>query len=348
VVREAYLQNSGAEDCWTMAMRAGEFARAWEIADGDLEAIRRSGPAKHRGPRHLQRIWRGEPLADRRVLVRCYHGLGDTIQFARFLSPLRRLARNVTVWCQPALLPLIGPVEGVDRVLPLHEGSPDTDFDIDIEIMEIPHAIRASRDQVEMRRPYLATSNNDTASNLIDRSTLAVGLVWNVGDWDRRRVIPIESLRALGNAGARLYSLQLDADENAIAEIGAIDASTADIAGLADRLQQLDLCICPDTMVAHLSAALGCRTWILLHADCDWRWPACGSETLWYPTARLFRQAIAGDWHGVLSEVRSALDEEIRLHDVDRMSVQGNAESACPAGSTEAWRSKGATLRRPR
>lgn len=292
-----------ATDDWIAAMRCGRFERAWAIADADLEAVRRLGGDKHAGPRHLQRIWRGEPLAGRRILVRCYHGLGDTIQFARFLRPLRAIAREVTVWCQPELVPLI---QGVDRVLPLHDGNPATEFDVDIEIMEIPHAIRATRDRFAMRRPYI-TARSGGFSGLADRSQLSVGLVWSGGTWDKRRAIPPRFLKQLDIADVRLYSLQRGAASSAAAEIGATDISTPDIEDLAARLMTLDLCICPDTMVAHLSAALGRETWILLHADCDWRWPVSGCRTFWYPSARLFRQHRPGEWSAVLESVRTAL-----------------------------------------
>src|SRR5436305_5581917 len=137
---------------WISAMRAGEFERAWSITDRDL--ARCAGrDDKHTGPRHLQRIWRGEELRDRTVLVRCYHGLGDTIQFARFLPALAERTRRLLVWCQPELLPLIERVEGVDEALPLHDGTVGAEFDVDIEIMEIPHAIGAGRDLIERREP---------------------------------------------------------------------------------------------------------------------------------------------------------------------------------------------------
>jgi hypothetical protein len=303
-------KNSGtaAED-WVAAMRSGCFELAWAIADADLELVRRLGGNKHLGPRHLQRIWRGEPLAGRRVLVRCYHGLGDTIQFARFLQPLRAMAREVTVWCQPELTPLI---QGVDRVLPLHDGNPDTDFDVDIEIMEIPHAIRATRDHVTMRRPYIAARGSGFPGSS-DRSKLSVGLVWNGGDWDQRRAVPPKLLKQLDVPDIRLYSLQRGAASSAATEIGATDLSTPDVGDLADRLKALDLCICPDTMVAHLSAALGCETWIMLHAECDWRWPVSGCKTCWYPSARLFRQHGPGDWSAVVESLRTALQRRIAL-----------------------------------
>src|SRR5688572_12601302 len=101
----------GTNDDWVSAMRTGEFERAWTIADRDLATYSQVHGDKHKGPRHLQRIWRGEELLNRRVLVRCYHGLGDTIQFARFLPPLAELAGGLVVWCQPELLPLIERVE---------------------------------------------------------------------------------------------------------------------------------------------------------------------------------------------------------------------------------------------
>src|SRR3954453_21153127 len=156
-----------ADGDWVSAMRAGDFKRAWSITDRDVAAARRGGGNKHRGPRHLQRIWRGEELRDRRVLVRCYHGLGDTIQFARFLPPLAELAGGLSVWCQPELLPLIERIAGVDQAIPLHDGTPDIDFEVDIEIMEIPHAIRASSDLIELRRPYLTLPPYPTPRSVV-------------------------------------------------------------------------------------------------------------------------------------------------------------------------------------
>src|SRR3954467_12104324 len=118
---------------WIAAMRAGHFERAWAINDSALARRIAERTSKHEGPRHLQHIWRGEPLEGARVLVRCYHGLGDTLQFIRFAEPLRRIAREVSFWVQPELLRLVATARGVDRVLPLHDGTPDVEYDVDIE-----------------------------------------------------------------------------------------------------------------------------------------------------------------------------------------------------------------------
>lgn len=294
---------------WVEAMRTRNFARAWEISDRDLLEI--AHPPKHTGPRHLQRIWRGEPLADRHVLVRCYHGLGDTIQFLRFMPAFGEIARSLTVWCQPELLLMVARTAGVDRAIPLHDGAPEVEFDIDIEIMEVPHAVRAGREQVEMRAPYL-TLPEVAIPPLDSKRGLAVGLVWEVGNWDKRRAIPVRLLRQLADAEVTLYSLQRGAAPWELAEIGARDVSTPDIAALGHLIRQLDLLICVDTMVAHLAGALGCEAWVLLHADCDWRWPPSGSGSFWYPSLRLFHQSTPGDWESVMAEVCAALRTRAR------------------------------------
>jgi hypothetical protein len=304
-------QAGGASDDWISAMRAGEFERAWAITDCDLATYRQVHDDKHAGPRHLQRIWRGEELRNRHVLVRCYHGLGDTIQFARFLPALAELAGGLSVWCQPELLPLIERVEGVDRALPLHDGAPDADFEVDIEIMEIPHAIRGCRDLIELRQPYLTLPPRTVRRCTGMREALAVGLVWEVGNWDKRRAIPMRLLKKLKRQGIELYSLQRGVASGEASQIGAWDISTPDIIELGYRMGELDIVVSVDTMVVHLAGALGHEPWVMLHVDCDWRWPTRDSASLWYSRARLFHQRLAGEWEDVIDDVSSALVSRI-------------------------------------
>jgi ADP-heptose:LPS heptosyltransferase len=77
-------------------------------------------------------------------------------------------------------------------------------------------------------------------------------------------------------------------------------------------MSELDLILSVDTMVVHLAGALGHEPWVMLHADCDWRWPGPGAASIWYPRARLFHQRAAGEWEAVIEEVRAALAIEIR------------------------------------
>src|SRR3712207_1675612 len=122
---------------WLRHMRAGDFAGAWEVSDQVLEG--RKGQSAHALPRHFQWVWNGEPLDGKRVLIRCYHGLGDTIQFIRFAPLVKQIAPHVSVWAQPALISLLETAGGIDALLPLHDGAAQIDYDVDVESMELAH-----------------------------------------------------------------------------------------------------------------------------------------------------------------------------------------------------------------
>jgi hypothetical protein len=294
-------------DSWTAAMRDGDFARAWKINDAHLRRRRQEGSDKHVGPRHLQHIWTGEPLQNRRVLVRCYHGLGDTIQFIRFAEPLRRLAREVIVWVQPELMSLVGGCRGVDRVLPLHDGAPEVSYDADIEVMELAHALRASPASLP-GCPYLFPATQAAPCINLDTSPFRVGIVWQAGGWDPRRSVSAEALAPLASiAGVTLHSLQPGASPHELEMLAACDMSNIDIEGCAATMLQLDLIISVDSMPAHLAGAIGAPVLTLLHHDCDWRWMRAGDKSCWYPTMRLVRQPSPGDWDSVIATIMRQL-----------------------------------------
>ena len=293
-------------------MRSADFLRAWEIGDRSLRQYCESGVIKHTGERHFQRIWRGETLADKRVLVRCYHGLGDTIQFVRFAKCLRESAREVLLWVQPELLELLRGVEGIDHLHPLHDGTPDFPFDVDIEIMELAHALRVTPELVSCRIPYLpiARISRQPSARSTQAPPTSIGLVWEAGNWDRRRCVPPHALsRLLTIPGVRLFSLQQGPGRTMAATIPAEDIAAPDLRSLAETIMGLDLILTIDTMVAHLAGALGVPVWTMLHADCDWRWPKTGQQSIWYPTMKLFHQPKPGDWESVVEQVADDLQQ---------------------------------------
>ncbi len=137
---------------WMDLMRRGDFAAAWSLGDAGLATIPED---EWRRPRHEQRIWRGAPIDQRDVLVRCYHGLGDTLQFARYLPMVCARAREVTLWVQPALIPLLSLTPRLGQLSPLHDGVPGERFDVDVEIMELPHVFRTTLETIPSQVPYL-------------------------------------------------------------------------------------------------------------------------------------------------------------------------------------------------
>jgi hypothetical protein len=291
-----------ASDLWMRHMRRGEFEPAWEISDAMLRS--RAGQPCWHLPRHLQYVWDGRPLEKKRVLVRCYHGLGDTIQFIRYAPLLQAVAAEVMVWTQDALIPLLRSMRGIDRLLPLHDGSPGVEYDVDLEVMELPHVFRTTLENVPAEIPYLHVDPAVLESD----ARLAVGIVWKAGDWEERRSIPFPLLAPLADVpGITLHVLQRGPGlAERCAEFGIISGSDEALE-TARIIRALDLLISVDTLPAHLAGALGVPVWNLLHADPDWRWMAGRDDSPWYPTMRLFRQERRGEWEAVIRRVVAEL-----------------------------------------
>ncbi len=287
-------------------MRRGDFSAAWQISDAVLRERGRH-PCGHL-PRHQQWVWNGESPEGKRVLVRCYHGLGDTIQFIRYVSPLREQAREITVWTQPALVEILRGANGVDHVLPLHDGDADASYDVDLEIMELSHLFRSTLDTLPAEVPYLRAPTGTLPRSFAGTDTCHVGIAWQAGDWDASRSLPIHLVAALASVpGVVLHALQ---HGPALAEwrteFGPVSGSD-DVPGTARAMNALDLIISVDSFPAHLAGALGRPVWTLLQAIPDWRWLEAREDSPWYPTMRLFRQERPGEWGPVIARVKAAL-----------------------------------------
>jgi hypothetical protein len=305
---------------WLSAMLLGEFEEAWQIADRTLHRRRAAGRDLSHLPRHLRPVWDGAPLSGKSVLVRCYHGLGDTIQFARYLPLLKPLAAHVTVQAQPALLPLLAALPGVDRFVPLDD-SADPPHEVAVEISDLPHVFRTALATIPTAVPYLAVPDAERAA---ERRRLAgipgfkIGVAWVGGGWKPERFAPVSSFEPLtAIPGVALLNLQRGPARQALAQPGAPvmwdgERDSLDIMATAATIANLDLVICVDTMVAHLAGALGVPVWLLLHHASDWRWLLETDRSPWYPAMRLFRQAQPGDWRSVMATVQAALHGHLR------------------------------------
>ena len=289
---------------WMEAMRAGDFEAAWRQTDR-IELRRREAAQRGDATREPgQLLWSGASFEHQRVLVKCEHGLGDTIQFARYFPLLRERAREVTVKVQPALLSLFDGMTGIDRLLNAWTCDPDPPHDVAIECMELAYAFRSSRDTLPRVVPYLPVERIRTQArplHLERTDDRRVGLVWAASEWDTSRSVPLAELTPFHQVpGIAWFSLQ---QGKAAAEAGDapfplthLSHLTVDVRDAAYAMLLLDLVITVDTMAAHLAGALGRPVWLLLQHAPDWRWMDAGEGTPWYPTMRLFRQAVPGDW----------------------------------------------------
>jgi tetratricopeptide (TPR) repeat protein len=257
----------------------------------------------------------GEDPAGLSIFVHAEQGLGDTINFCRYLPVLAARARHVRFGCQEPLVDLLrASLPGVE-VVP-HPQGPGQCARI-VPLLDLPMRL-GMHDPWWPGTPYLRAEGPPPLSWPED-GRLAVGMAWagnpDHGN-DRFRSIAAERLVFLaGDPRARIVSLQRQPPDAVRERIDAaglmLDAgdrlhSFSDSAALVERLE---LVVTVDTSLAHLAGAMGKPVWMLLPSAPDWRWGIEGEATPWYPSMRIFRQRVHGDWSAPLAELAAAFDE---------------------------------------
>jgi hypothetical protein len=266
--------------------------------------------------------WRGEDIAGRHLLVFAEQGLGDAIQFTRYLPLLVERNARVTFMAKAELhrlLRSLGP--GIELVSP----GGGRDFDLQCPLLSLP--LQFSTDQASIPRAvrYLTPEKEVCAKwrRIIGTHGLKIGVVWQGRpdtDMDRGRSIPLAEFVPLARLPhVRLISLQKTDGLDQLASLppdvkietlgSDFDSGPDAFIDCAAVMSQLDLIITSDTAAAHLAGALGCPTWLVLKHIPDWRWQLDRVDTPWYPTMRLFRQPSNGDWRSVFVEIEHELGQ---------------------------------------
>ncbi len=264
--------------------------------------------------------WSGrEPIEGQTVLLFAEQGLGDSIQFLRYVPLLAQRAGRVLLRIPSILEPLAVRLCVGCRIVKEDELLPP--YDYQCALMSLPHVFGTTLSSIPANVPYLYSDAERTRRwelLLGPRQRLRVGLVWsgNPGhENDRNRSIRLSELMPLKTLNVQFVSLQkeLRDDDREVAakwpellHFGNHFETFADTAALA---QAMDLVVCVDTSVAHLAGALARPLWLLLPYRSDWRWLGQRTDSPWYPTARLFRQDESRQWAPVLQKMMSALQE---------------------------------------
>jgi tetratricopeptide (TPR) repeat protein len=273
--------------------------------------------------------WQGEDVAGGTLLIHDEQGLGDTLQFCRYVPLAARRCRSLYVEVQPELVRLLrlsleAPgLQIVPRVpqFPAVDGLPETDYQC--PLMSLPRAFGTTLASIPAEIPYLHAEPAEVAAWSQRLSPLPrprVGLVWagrRINTQDHVRSIAPHRLAPLAAvAGVSFVSLQKrdarDADTPAMLSPPGITlhdftAELRDLADTAALVTALDLVIAVDTAMAHLAGALGKPVWLMNRSHSDWRWLIDREDSPWYPTLRIFRQPRRGDWESVIERVAGEL-----------------------------------------
>ena len=261
--------------------------------------------------------WDGTSLAGRRILLHVAQGLGDTLQFCRFVEQIAAEADQVVLEVQPPLVRLMRRSFDVQIIA---QAEPHRPVDWHCDLVELPGLIGLTWDSIPARIPYLKADPSPWRARLNALPGRKIGLVWagaaRLGQRantrvDRRRSMTAARLAPLSHVpGLHLISLQKGPPADQAGDIpGLIDWTDEldDFADTADLVAGLDLVISVDTSTAHVAAALGVPVWLLNRFDTCWRWGLGRDDSPWYPGLRQFRQAAPGDWGGVIARVIAAL-----------------------------------------
>jgi hypothetical protein len=267
--------------------------------------------------------WSGaEPLAGRTLLVHAEQGLGDTLQFCRYIPLLEARGARVVFEIQPQLEQLLQSLGTAATIIT--RGTPLPPADFHIPLLSLPLALRTELDSIPGGVPYLhpaPAAVRDWSARLAALPGFKIGINWH-GNPDaekysalQARSFPLAAAAALARIpGVTLVSLQKGAGAEQRAQVDFAqsivqltdpmlmgpDEFAAETAAI---LLGLDLVITADTALAHLAGALGVPVWVVLQSVPDWRWLTERDDSPWYPTMRLFRQRIAGDWPEVFARV---------------------------------------------
>jgi tetratricopeptide (TPR) repeat protein len=317
----------------SMAIDPSRAVTVWKLAlvqllTGSFEAGWPGREARWRNPelsaaaRYLKLstpIWHGEvSVAGKTVIVGADEGLGDTIQFARYIPMLVERGALVVLVVDKALCPLLAGLPGVSICLPKLADTVLPPFDFHCPVTSLPAAFRTELKTIPSAG-YLPAISPERVGAWEDRlgphDRLRVGLVWSGNPKhgnDRNRSIPLRLMTGMLDVDATFVSLQKDPrpdDKTTLADSGMVDQTVylTDFVETAALISCLDLVITVDTSIAHLAGALGRPTWILLPYVPDWRWLLDRDDSPWYPTVRLFRQTETREYGSVLGRVRTEL-----------------------------------------
>jgi len=306
-----------------LKLSAGDFREGWPLYEARLQRE----PLRGRLRNFAEPRWTGDAsIAGKRLFVYAEQGLGDTLQFCRYIPQLEQMGAQVILEVQTVLRPLLASLPMRGTLIGRGEAVPE--FDLHIPLGSLPLALGTELGTIPGAVPYLQVGQEpvrEWTQRLASLAGLKVGLNWQ-GNLESEqlaaleaRSFPLATAAPLARIeGISLVSMQKGAgsEQRARVDFGSAIAQLTDpqymgpeelASETAAILKGLDLVITADTALAHLAGALGVRVWVVLQAVPDWRWLTGRSDSPWYPTLRLFRQRSPGDWTELFERVAAEL-----------------------------------------
>ncbi len=294
-------------------LRAGDLAGGWP----DYESRWKRPGFKLASPAPAVPTWSGEPLAGKRLLIFAEQGFGDALHFCRYAPLAAEHGAEVTLQVPQRLVTLLKTLS--DKVSVVSAIDPGAKFDYQIPLLSMPWRMGTDLSNMPNKVPYLAAQSErvERWRERIGPNGYKIGIVWQGNpdaDFDKSRSMRLREFFPVSQiSGVRLISLQKNFGAEQLNELPPgmrvetpgddFDSGPDAFLDSAAVMQHLDAVIAPNTAVAHLAGALGRPVLIPLDSNSDWRWFTARTDSPWYPTAKLFRQQVRGDWSGVFASI---------------------------------------------
>lgn len=329
--RTLALSPDHAQARWNLGlelMLRGDYLRGLPLHEEAGRARDASAESQYTQPR-----WDGSDLHHRRILLHSNQGMGDAIQFFRYVPMVRARGGQVILLSYPPLRRLLGSQEGVTQFIGRDQATfgsqwiveqgaePLPQFDVHCLLMSLVRIFGTTLESIPAHVPYIVPD-----ASLVEHwrqrlagepAAIKVGLVWAGNPnppSNRKRSTTLAAMAPLADvSGVRFYSLQKGEAAGQARHpphgMELVDwmQEVSDFADTAALAVNLDLVISIDTSVAHLAGALGLPTWVALPFAADWRWLRQRSDSPWYPTMHLFRQPRIGDWEATMKQIAAEL-----------------------------------------
>jgi tetratricopeptide (TPR) repeat protein len=292
----------------------GDYLEGWTLYESRLE----KEDTKKDYPSYPQVAWRGqENIQGKKILISSEQGLGDTIQFVRYLEKIHQVGAEIVLQVPKTLSNITSTIRAPITVIDNKSKLPE--FDAYCPLLSLPHVFKTTVETIPASVPYLSADQQKVSEwdqELGVKTITRIGLAWSGAGGhknDHNRSIPLELLTNLIDLPVEWHSLQKEyraEDKKVLESITALKQHQdhlEDFTDTAALIECMDLVISVDTSVAHLAGALGKPIWILLPFVPDYRWMLEREDCPWYPTAKLLRQDETRDWRKVINRVVSSL-----------------------------------------
>ncbi|HJV90393.1 MAG TPA: tetratricopeptide repeat protein [Holophagaceae bacterium] len=293
----------------TIHLMEGHYLQGWEDFEARLEL---GGHAPTDPGAFIRPRWGGAPFPGKTLLLHSEQGLGDTLMFIRFARKAKARGGRVIAVVQPSLVDLIATCEGVDLVVP--NDAPWPPCDLHLPLLSLPKVLHVEAEDIPCEVPYLSvppwTPNRTVLQEVLSVPTrkLRVGYAWSAGT---HNAVPSTTFARLGSLPeVAWHCFQVPVPEALPIRSVPLSPLLTTFSDMASALESMDLVITVDAPLAHLAGAFGIPTFLILPFGADWRWQWDRSDSPWYPTLRVYRQASPGDWDSAIDAILRDLTQD--------------------------------------